>query len=135
MMRAGCGDLQGSLGMRLASDLGKVHDRPGRCRACGRRGRWSQRGSLLPMRLEFSKMSDAKHGRPRGDARFREVRDGDVEPLDTEPVEMRDDRQRAADLTKRPIERELAQPCHLRRQGTVVGSINDGGSYGEVEST
>src|SRR5919204_2454257 len=135
MMRSGGGDLQGSLGMRLASDLGQIHNRPGRCRGCGCRGRWSQRGSLLPVRLQFSKMSEANHWRGRGDARFRDVRHWNVEPLDTEPVEMRDDRQRTADLTKRPIERELAQPCHLRRQGAAGAGIDDGGGHRKVEST
>jgi acetyltransferase-like isoleucine patch superfamily enzyme len=135
-MRArGC-DLQGTLGMWLAEDLGQVDVMRGRC-GCRRlnRRRLVKRGAFVPVDLELPKMVDPDD-RCRGcDLRLRRVGRRDIEPPDAQPVEVRDDRQGAADRADGAVERQLAEPGGVRWQAAVLRGVDDSRRHRQVEAT
>src|SRR5256714_3084494 len=136
MMRAGRGDLQGTLGMGLTKDLRQV-DVMGRWNSLHRlnRRRLLKRGAFVPVNLELSKMSHADH-RSRGcDLRLRHVACRDIEAPDSQAVEVGDDRQCAPDRADGAVQCQLAKPGSVRGQAAVLRGVDDGGCYREVEAT
>src|ERR1700674_2690454 len=111
MMRARGRDLQGTLGVGLAKDLGQVDVLRGR-RRCGGLS-WRQlvkRGAFVPVDLQLPKMADPDD-RCRGcNLRLRHVGRRDIEAPAPQAVEMRDDRQGAAYWADGPVQRQLTQP-------------------------
>ena len=136
MMRAGRGDLQGTLGMGLTKDLRQVDvmRRRNSLRRLNRR-RLVKRGALVPVNLELSKMSHADHRSRGGDLRLRHVPCRDIEAPDSQAVEVGDDRQRAPDRADGAIQCQLAKPGSVRGQAAVLGGVDDGGRHREVEAT
>src|SRR5207237_1532803 len=72
-------------------------------------------------------------GSPVGDPSFSGVRRRTTDAPGPQPVEVRGDRQRAADGTHRPIEGELAEPGCIAGERPVQGSIDDRRRDREIE--
>ena len=135
-MRARGRDLEGTFGVGLTKDLGQVDVMRGRGG-----GRWLNRrrlveqGAFVPVDLELSKMADPDD-RGRGcDLCLGHVGRWDIEPPDSQPLEVRDDRQGAADRTDGTVERQLAEPGGVRRQAPVLRGVDDGRRHRQVEAT
>src|ERR1700681_1019330 len=135
MMRSRGGDFERALGIGLAVDVGEVDVRRwshGRLWGVRRRREWRACG---PVRLELSEVVDAQHGRGGGDPRLSHVANGHVEAPYPEAVEVGDDRQRPADGAYGPVKCQLAQPCGIARQGTLLTRVDDRRRHRQVETT
>src|SRR2546423_9081689 len=136
MMRSGCGDFEGPLGVRLAGDVPQVDKRW-----------WRLLGSRLaydtgihglagfPMRLQLTEVTDSQDRGGGGDPCLCHVGGRHIEAPCPKAIQVRDDGQRAPDGSDAAVERQLAKPGGITRQAPVLAGIDNGCRHREIEAT